>query len=73
MQTAGCAGTVIGFVIGGLMIAITSLSYGFTIRALPLTGSEVAFSMAALGRTHAFNCTAASKRRKQRAICHNSA
>lgn len=38
MQKAGLAGTVIGFVIGGLMIAIIGLSYGFTIRALPLTG-----------------------------------
>ncbi|OFP65917.1 hypothetical protein HMPREF2978_06585 [Corynebacterium sp. HMSC074C01] len=45
---------VIGFVVGGLMIAITGLSYGFSIRALPLTGSGVAFAMATLGRTHAF-------------------
>ena len=54
MQKAGLAGTVIGFVIGGLMIGIIGLSYGFTIRALPLTGGGVAFAMAALGRTHAF-------------------
>lgn len=54
MQKAGLAGTVIGFAIGGLMIAIIGLSYGFVIRALPLTGGGVAFAMAALGRTHAF-------------------
>ena len=54
MQKAGLAGTVIGFVIGGLMIAIIGLSYGFTIRALPLTGGGVAVAMAALSRTHAF-------------------
>ena len=30
------------------------MSYGFTIRALPLTGGGVAFAVAALGRTHAF-------------------
>ena len=54
MQKAGLAGTLIGFVIGGLMIAVIGLSYGFTIRALPLTGGGVAFAMAALGRTHAF-------------------
>lgn len=36
------------------MIAITGLSYGFSFRALPLTGGGVAFAMAALGRTHAF-------------------
>lgn len=35
-------------------IAVIGLSYGFTIRALPLTGGEVAFAMAALGRAHAF-------------------
>ena len=45
---------VIGFVVGGLMIAVFGLSYGFTIRALPLTGDGMAFAMAALGRTHAF-------------------
>lgn len=54
MQKAGLAGTVIGFIIGGLMIAIIGLSYGFTFRVLPLTGGGVAFAMAALGRTHAF-------------------
>ncbi|WP_070432676.1 APC family permease [Corynebacterium sp. HMSC06D04] len=54
MQKAGLAGTLIGFVVGGLMIAIIGLSYGFTIRALPLTSGGVAFAMAALGRTHAF-------------------
>lgn len=37
MQKAGLVGTVIGFVVGGLMIAIIGLSDGFTIRALPLT------------------------------------
>lgn len=41
MQEAGLAGTVIGFVVGGLMIAVIGLSYGFTIRALPLTGGGV--------------------------------
>lgn len=54
MQKAGLAGTVIGFVLGGLMIAVFGLSYGFTIRALPLTGDGMAFAMAVLGRTHAF-------------------
>lgn len=29
-------------------------SYGFTVRALPLTGGGVAFAMAALGWVHAF-------------------
>ncbi len=38
MQKAGLAGTVIGFVVGGLVIAAIGLIYGFTIRALPLTG-----------------------------------
>lgn len=36
------------------MIAVIGLSYGFTIRALPLTGGGVAFAMAGLGRTRAF-------------------
>ena len=54
MQKAGLAGTVIGFIIGDLMIAVIGLRYGFTIRALPLTGGGVAFAMAALRRIHAF-------------------
>ncbi|WP_408931057.1 hypothetical protein ACKFRM_06305 [Corynebacterium sp. YSMAA1_1_D6] len=36
------------------MIVIIGLSYGSTIRALPLIGGGVAFAVAALGRTHAF-------------------
>lgn len=41
IQKAGLAGTIIGFDVGGLMIAVIGLSYGFTIRALPLTGGGV--------------------------------
>lgn len=54
MTTGGLGGTVIGFLVGGSMIAVIALSYGAVIRALPVTGGGVAFAYAALGRTHAF-------------------
>ena len=54
MTTGGLGGTLIGFLIGGSMIAVIALSYGAVIRALPVTGGGVAFAYAALGRTHAF-------------------
>ncbi len=54
IQDAGLAGTVIGFLVGGFLVAVIALSYGFAIRALPLTGGGVTFALAALGRAHAF-------------------
>lgn len=54
MFQGGLAGTLIGFAIGGTMIAIIALSYGYTIRHLPVTGGGVAYAFAALGKTHAF-------------------
>lgn len=54
MTAGGLAGTLLGFLVGGAMIAVIALSYGAVIRALPVTGGGVAFAFAALGRTHAF-------------------
>ena len=51
---AGLARTVIGFVIGGLMIALIGLIHGLPFRALPLTGAGGALTMAAFGRTNTF-------------------
>ena len=54
MQTGGLGGTLIGFLIGGASIGIIALSYGYIIRALPVTGGGVAYALAALGKKHAF-------------------
>ncbi|QNE89948.1 APC family permease [Corynebacterium incognita] len=54
MMSGGLAGTLIGFIIGGLLIGVIALSYGGAIRFLPVTGGGVAFALSALGRHHAF-------------------
>lgn len=54
MTAGGLAGTLLGFLVGGAMIAVIALSYGAVIRALPVTGGGVAFAFAVLGRAHAF-------------------
>lgn len=54
MSSGGLAGTLLGFLVGGAMIAVIALSYGAVIRSLPVTGGGVAFAYASLGRLHAF-------------------
>lgn len=54
LQSGGLAGTLLGFLIGGAMIALIAVNYGLIIRALPVTGGGLAFALAALGRTHGF-------------------
>lgn len=50
----GLAGTTIGFIIGGLIIAVIAVSYGNVIAKLPVAGGGVAFALSSLGRTHDF-------------------
>lgn len=54
MTDGGLAGTLLGFLIGGFAILVVAFSYGFVVRALPVTGGGVAFALASLGRIHAF-------------------
>lgn len=54
LEAGGLVGTLLGFLIGGAIIAVIALSYGAVIRALPVTGGGVAFALASLGRIHAF-------------------
>ena len=54
LASGGWGGTLLGFLIGGGVIAVIALSYGAVIRALPVTGGGVAFALASLGRIHAF-------------------
>lgn len=50
----GLAGTTIGFIIGGLIIAVIAVSYGNVIEKLPVAGGGVAFALSSLGRLHGF-------------------
>ncbi|MDO4821164.1 MAG: APC family permease [Rothia sp. (in: high G+C Gram-positive bacteria)] len=52
--TGGLLGTFIGFLIGGAMISIIAVSYGYAIEKLPVTGGGVAYALASLGRLHGF-------------------
>ncbi|ERG65109.1 hypothetical protein L332_11750 [Agrococcus pavilionensis RW1] len=54
LAAGGLGGTLLGFLIGGALIAVIAMSYGAVIRALPVTGGGVAFALASLGRVHAF-------------------
>ncbi|WP_405216964.1 APC family permease [Agrococcus sp. Ld7] len=54
LDAGGWGGTLLGFLIGGALIAVIGLSYGSVISALPVTGGGVAFALASLGRIHAF-------------------
>lgn len=54
MSEGGLYGTLLGFLIGGFAILVVAFSYGFVVRALPVTGGGVAFALASLGRIHAF-------------------
>lgn len=53
---SGPFGTIIGFLIGGALMAIIGVSYGFLIRNFPVSGGEFAYAYLAFGRNHAFVC-----------------
>ena len=49
MTASGLGGALIGLAIGGGLIAIIGFSYGYAIKALPVTGGSVVFAMVSLG------------------------
>lgn len=57
IQGAGTIGTVIGFIIGGLMIYFVGLTYAELTPAMPRVGGEHVFSHKAFGPTGSFICT----------------
>lgn len=57
IQKSGVIGTIIGFVIGGIMIYFVGLVYAELTSALPKCGGEHVFSYRALGKTGSFICT----------------
>lgn len=54
MTSSGLLGAIVGLAIGGGLISIIGFSYGYAIKALPVTGGGVVFAMVALGRAHSF-------------------
>ena len=57
IQNAGVMGTVIGFVIGGIMIYFVGMTYAELTPAMPKVGGEHVFSYKAFGPTGSFICT----------------
>lgn len=57
IQNAGVIGTIIGFIIGGLMIFFVGMTYAELTPAMPRAGGEHIFSYRAFGATGSFICT----------------
>lgn len=57
IQQGGVLGTVIGFIIGGIMIYFVGLCYAELTTAMPLCGGEHVFSYKAFGPIGSFICT----------------
>lgn len=57
IQDGGVLGTVIGFLIAGIMIFLVGLVYSELTTAIPVTGGERVFSLRAFGPTGSFICT----------------
>lgn len=57
IQKAGVMGTVIGFIIGGVMIFFVGLTYAELTPAMPKVGGEHMFSYRAFGAEGSFICT----------------
>lgn len=56
IATAGPLGAVLGFLIGGALMTLIAVSYGFLIRSFPVSGGEFAYALVGFGRRHAFLC-----------------
>lgn len=56
IAAAGPVGAIVGFLIGGGLMMLIAVSYGFLIRSFPVSGGELAFALVGFGRSHAFFC-----------------
>lgn len=56
LATGGPVGVILGFLIGGALMILIAISYGFLIKSFPVSGGELAFALVGFGRTHAFFC-----------------
>ncbi|WP_343833102.1 APC family permease [Glutamicibacter creatinolyticus] len=56
LAIGGPVGALSGFMIGGALMILIAVSYGFLIKSFPVSGGELAFALVGFGRTHAFFC-----------------
>ncbi len=57
IQNAGVIGTIVGFIIGGIMIYFVGMTYAELTPAMPKVGGEHVFSYKAFGPTGSYICT----------------
>ena len=57
IQSGGIVGTILGFLIGGLMIFFVGLCYAELTSSMPKCGGEHVFSYKAMGPMGSFICT----------------
>lgn len=56
LPKAGPLGSMLGLILGGIIISIISISYGYMIQKFPLSGGEFVYADSAFGKKHAFIC-----------------
>ncbi|MFB9776310.1 APC family permease [Brevibacterium otitidis] len=56
MAAAGPIGALLGLAIGGGLMILVGVSYGFLARTFPVSGGAFAYTLVGFGRTHAFIC-----------------
>ena len=56
LPDGGPLGTILGLLLGGIIICIISISYAYLIPKFPLSGGEFVYADAAFGKNHAFIC-----------------
>lgn len=56
LPKGGPAGSILGLLLGAIIISIISLSYGYMISKFPLSGGEYIYTKNLFGKKHAFVC-----------------
>ncbi len=56
MTTAGPLGAALGLSVGGLLMIVIAVSYGFMIRNFPVSGGEFTYAYLGFGRDQAYVC-----------------
>lgn len=56
LPKAGPIGSILGLMLGAVIMCIICISYGYMIRKFPLSGGEFVYADTAFGKKHAFVC-----------------
>ncbi|MDD4844449.1 MAG: APC family permease [Anaerotignum sp.] len=56
LPKAGPIGSILGLMLGAVIMCIICISYGYMIRKFPLSGGEFVYADTAFGKKHAFIC-----------------